>query len=136
MTQARLIRRVRFRASHHYARREWSEEKNREVFGDQMDPHEHDWTVEVQVAGPVDPESGFVVDLGAVDGAMAAVMAQWDGGDLNALIPEVTAGTMQPSTESLARWLHRQLEGRVPAPARLTRVTVWESPDLGARFPA
>lgn len=136
MTQARLIRRVRFRASHHYARSDWSDEENRRSFGDQSEAHEHDWMVEVHIVGPMDEVTGFVLDLGALDAAMQAVMAGWDGGDLNALIPEVVDDGMQPSTESLARWLYGKLRGAIPPPARLAEVAVFESPDLGARYPA
>ena len=53
MTQARMIRRARFTASHHYGWPQWSEEENRRVFGAQVEAHRHDWMVEVHVAGPV-----------------------------------------------------------------------------------
>jgi len=136
MTQARLIRRTRFRATHHYALSDRSDDENRRVFGDQTVPHEHDWMVEVHIVGPMDPSTGFVADLGAIDDALESVTDGWDGGDLNVLIPEVAAGDMQPSTESLARWIYGRLEGAVPAPAVLTRVAVFESADLGAEYPA
>ena len=136
MTDARLIRRARFRASHHYARADWSEEENRRVFGVQVGSHSHDWMVEVHVAGPVDEATGFVTDLGSLDASIAAVTNGWDGGDLNVLVPEVADGSMQPTTESLARWLHRRLADTIQPPARLVEVAVFESPDLGARFPA
>jgi 6-pyruvoyl-tetrahydropterin synthase len=136
MTHARLIRRVRFTASHHYARSDWSEERNREAFGDQAASHEHDWMVEPHIVGPMDPATGFVADLAAVDGALETLLGGWDGGNLNTLVPEVADGRMQPSTESLAAWLHRRFAGAVEPPARLESVLVWESPELGARFPA
>lgn len=136
MTQARLIRRTRFTASHHYRRAEWSEEENRRVFGAQVDPHRHDWMVEVHVAGPVDESTGFAADLEALDALLAAATTGWEGGDLNAVVPEVAEGSLQPSTENLARLLYRRLEGALPAPARVVEVAVFESPELGARYPA
>ena len=83
--EARLIRAVRLRAVHHYRRAGWSEEENRRAFGAQAETHAHDWRVEVHVAGPVDPATGWCVDLGALDAHLAAVTAGWDGGALNAL---------------------------------------------------
>jgi 6-pyruvoyltetrahydropterin/6-carboxytetrahydropterin synthase len=136
MTEARLIRRTRFTASHHYRRSDWSEEENRRAFGVQMDPHRHDWMVEVHVAGPADEATGFVVDLEALDALLASAMTGWDGGDLNTVVPEVADGSLQPSTENLACLLYRTLEGRLPAQARVVEVAVFESPDLGARYPA
>lgn len=133
--EARLIRSVRFRASHHYRRAEWSGEENRLVFGAQMEPHAHDWRVEVHVAGPVDPSTGWCVDLACLDAALAEATAGWEGGDLNALVPEVARGEMTPSTENLARWLHARLSGRLPGPARLVEVRVFESDELGSAWP-
>jgi len=134
--EARLIRIARFRASHHYRRAEWSEEENRRVFGAQAEPHAHDWRVEVHVAGPVDPRTGWCVDLSVLDGALREAMAGWEGGDLNVLIPEVTRGEITPSTENLARWLHARLAGGLPGPARVVEVRVFESDELGSAWPA
>lgn len=133
---SRLIRTVRFRASHHYRWPEWSDDENRRVFGEQARPHAHDWRVEVHVAGPVDPRTGWCVDLGALDTRLGEVMAGWDGGDLNALVPEVARGEMTPSTENLARWLHHSLAGEWAAPPRIVEVRVFESEGLGSVWPA
>jgi 6-pyruvoyltetrahydropterin/6-carboxytetrahydropterin synthase len=134
--EARLIRTHRFRARHHYRRAEWSEEENRRAFGTQVDPHEHVWSVEVHVAGPLDPLTGWAVDLTALDASLAELTRGWDGGDLNVLVPAVADGDMMPSSESLARWLHVALSGRVAAPARVVRVRVGESTELAAEYPA
>jgi 6-pyruvoyl-tetrahydropterin synthase len=134
--EARLIRTVRFRAAHHYRRASWSDGENRRVFGPQAEPHAHDWRVEVHVAGPVDPATGWCVDLAALDALLAAATAGWDGGDLNVLVPEVARGEITPSTENLARWLHGRLAGALRAPARLVEVRVFESDGLGSTWPA
>jgi len=134
--KSRLIRTVRFRASHHYRRPGWSDEENRRVFGAQTDPHVHDWRVEVHVVGPVDPDTGWCVDLADLDAYLAALTAGWDGGDLNALVPEVADGTLTPSTENLARWLYVRLAPHVEAPAHLAEVRVFESGELGSAYPA
>lgn len=134
--KSRLVRTVRFRASHHYRGPGWTEEQNRRVFGAQADPHAHDWRVEVHVVGPVDPRTGWCVDLAALDGHLADLVQGWDGGDLNAVVPEVADGTLTPSTENLARWLFVRLAPRLEDPARLAEVRVFESDDLGSCYPA
>ncbi len=135
MGEALLIRVVKFRARHHYWRSDWSAAENRRVFGPQAEPHEHDWRVELQVAGPIRAETGWAVDLGELDGIVGRVVGELDGEDLNAVVPEVSVGAMQPSTEEMARWLFRRLVNETPAPARLVRVKLFESPDLGACYP-
>ncbi len=135
-SEARVIRTVRFRAVHHYRREGWPDEEDRRVFGPQREPHAHDWRLEVHVAGPVDPATGWCVDLAVLDTALGEVTAGWDGGDLNALVPEVARGEMTPSTENLARWLHGRLAGAIPAPARVVEVRIFESDGLGSAWPA
>jgi 6-pyruvoyltetrahydropterin/6-carboxytetrahydropterin synthase len=113
-----------------------SDEENRKRFGAQARSHEHDWTVRVEVCGPIDPTTGFVTDLTALDEALDDLIGGWDGGDLNELIPDVKEGRMQPSTESLARWIHERLSAEISRPARMGRVYVWEGTELGAFYPA
>jgi 6-pyruvoyltetrahydropterin/6-carboxytetrahydropterin synthase len=132
---AQLERTVRVRATHRYDRRDWSPERNREVFGAVAEPHAHDYAVTVTVRGPID-EHGFLVDLPALDELLAREVGALDGGDLNAIVRDVRSGRLQPSTETLARWLWETLEGRVPGGARLVRVRVAESADLAAVYPA
>ncbi len=124
MSEVVLERTVRFSASHRYRRSEWSAERNRQAFGPVADPHVHDYAVTVSVRGEMDAY-GFVVDLDALDAALAGVVDPLDQGDLNRQV--FTDGRVQPSTEALARWLWVQMEDRIPPPARLVRVRVAES---------
>ncbi len=84
----------------------------------------------------MDPQTGFVTDLALLDGLLGRLFRGWDGGDLNELIADVKDGRMQPSTESLARWIHDRVGPEISPPARVGRVHVWESPSLGAYYPA
>jgi 6-pyruvoyltetrahydropterin/6-carboxytetrahydropterin synthase len=134
MSSARLSRTARFRAAHHYYRSDWSEARNRRTFGESAVPHEHEYGLEVTVAGEPDPETGFLVDLAKLDEALEELLAPLRDSNLNESIPEARAGAMTTSTENLARWFFEQLEPRVPSPARLVRVRVSESDTLAAEF--
>ena len=57
MIEARLTRRCGFIARHHYGRPEWSEARNFRAFGSQSKSHSHEWSVVVDVTGPIDPET-------------------------------------------------------------------------------
>jgi len=61
----RITRRERFNAAHRLYRKDWSEEKNLEVFGKCSNPnwHGHNYTLFVTVEGKVDSETGFVINL-------------------------------------------------------------------------
>lgn len=58
-----LTRKVEFAAAHRLYREDWSEEKNREVFGLCANPHGHghNYVLEVTVQGKPDPQTGMVV---------------------------------------------------------------------------
>lgn len=59
-------RRAHFNAAHRLHNSNWSDEKNREVFGLCNSPnfHGHNYELEVRVTGDIDPDTGMVVDLG------------------------------------------------------------------------
>ena len=60
-----ITRREHFNAAHKLFNPKWSEEQNFEVFGKCANPnwHGHNYILEVVVAGEVDTETGFVVNL-------------------------------------------------------------------------
>lgn len=130
-----LVRTVRFSAGHHYARPGRSPEENRRLFGRSATPHGHNFSLEVTVRGVPDDETGFVVDLEALDEVLhREVVERFDQRDLNEEIPAVREGRMQPSTEALARWFFRRLVPLVPGDATLVRVRLSESDTLAAEF--
>lgn len=136
MTEASLIRTVRFSAGHRYWRTEWSPERNRRTFGASSNPHGHNYVVDVTVRGEVDPRTGFCVDLATLDEVLRAeIVDRLDQSDLGEALPEFGEdGGRIPTTEELARWLYHRLEGRIPGDATLTRVRVEESRDLAAEY--
>ncbi len=135
MGESALIRTLGFTASHRYWVDSWSAERNREVFGDTTDLHDHDFRVEVEVVGPPDPTTGLIVDLGVLDRILALrIREPLHGKNLNEALDEVAGGRVQPSTEFLARWIWRQVSSEIPPPIRVARVRVEEGPDLSSEF--
>ncbi len=63
-----VCRKEHFNAAHKLWNPNWSEEKNREVFGPCANSnwHGHNFELIVTVKGKPDPETGFVVDLKAL----------------------------------------------------------------------
>jgi len=133
MPRMQLTRRVRFSAAHRYHRPEWSEERNRAVFGPCANPHGHghDYLLEVTVEGEVDAETGFSVDLGALDGALRAeVTDRLDHRHLNFDVPEFAPGGLIPTSENILLLLWPRLADRIPEGARLLRLRLHENPDF------
>ncbi|MFA6278034.1 MAG: 6-carboxytetrahydropterin synthase [Pedobacter sp.] len=60
-----ITRRESFNAAHKLSRKDWSEDKNTEIYGKCANPnwHGHNYQLYVTVKGEVNPETGFLVDL-------------------------------------------------------------------------
>lgn len=135
MSHASLVRAVRFHATHRYALPDEEPGESRRLFGDAVEPHGHDYLLEVTVRGAIDERTGGVVDLGALDALLSeSVVERFDGADLNEEIPPVRTGRLQPTTEALARWFFDLLAPRIPGDARLVRIRLAESEDLAAVY--
>jgi len=133
----RLERRYRFSASHLYRRPEWSEDENRARFGKcaNLPGHGHNYRLYVTVAGEPDPETGFVVDLPALDRAVTErVIDVLDHQHVNHAVPEFGEGGEIPSSESLVRWIHGRLSRGLPAGVELVRLRLEEDEDLAAEW--
>lgn len=133
----RLERRFRFSASHLYRRPEWTEEENRARFGKcaNLPGHGHNYKLYVTVSGPVDPATGFVIDLGLLDRLVTdQVVERLDHQHLNAALADFQEGGAIPSSENLLAWILRQLDGQLPAGVRLDRLRLEEDEDLAAEW--
>ena len=127
-----LTRRAEFSAAHYYWNESWTEAENQRVFGKcaNRNGHGHNYTLEVTVAGEVDPETGFVVDLKQLKDVLnREVVDVYDHRHLNLEIPEFRDRV--PTVENIAVSAWERLEGKI-AGARLERVRVYETPELFA----
>jgi 6-pyruvoyltetrahydropterin/6-carboxytetrahydropterin synthase len=102
--------------------------------GPEGEPHSHDYRIELTVQRSELDERGMVCDLDVLEAALRDVVGRLDGQDLDAIVEDVEAVTV----EVLARWLHGELREPVArAGAEWLGVRVWESADAfgGYRAP-
>jgi 6-pyruvoyltetrahydropterin/6-carboxytetrahydropterin synthase len=131
---ASLTRTVGFHAVHRYYRPEWTESRNREVFGALSDPpgHGHDYQCAVTVAGTVD-QSGMIVDLALLDRILSEeVLGAFAGKHLNLDVPAFAYGRTLPTCEAIAAYLFPRIAARLPREVVLERVRIVEDPTLYA----
>ena len=125
----RLTRRYRFAASHRLHSAALSVEQNRRIYGRCNNPcgHGHDYVLEVSVRGPVDPRTGCVVAVGALDTLVRhRVVSAFDHRNLNADVAEFAQSV--PTTENLARVVAGRLcAAWPPAWPRLERIRILET---------
>jgi len=125
--RAASTRRFAFSAGHRYWVERWSPEENERFFGRLTVPHGHNYTLDVTVRGPIDPETGMVIDLGELKRIVGeTVVDRFDHADLNA---DALFRGRVPTTENLAIVVWELLAPKLGAD-RLAQVRVWEDPTL------
>ena len=106
-----ITRRETFSAAHRLSRKEWSDEKNNEIFGKCANPnwHGHNYILWVTVKGDVNPETGFIVNLSSVSDILKQyILDKVDHKNLNEDV-DFMKGKLS-STESLAIGIWQQIE--------------------------
>jgi 6-pyruvoyltetrahydropterin/6-carboxytetrahydropterin synthase len=93
--------------------------------------HGHNWQVEATVESGSLDDQGMAMDFRAMKGALHLILSSLDHKYLNEIPP---FDERNPSSENIARYIFEEMEGKVPSPARLRRITVWESDDARASF--
>ena len=119
-------RRYMMSASHRLHSDALSPDLNRAAYGKCNNPHGHghNYIVEVLARGPVDGETGMVIDLAVMDEMVRTrVLDRFDHANLN-LDPLFTRTV--PTTENLCKAVYQLLEGSL-APARLAHVRIEET---------
>ena len=103
-----LTKQYKFCAAHRYWNDNWTEEKNLEVFGDDVRIHGHNYILEVTMTGPVDPNTGWLVDLGHVNKIVKSnVINIIDHSQIEQDIPWFKG--KQPSSEVIVVWIWEQI---------------------------
>ena len=128
MPRVKITRRVHFCAAHRLENPDWSEERNREVFGLCASPnwHGHNYDLDVTVEAELNPETGFVMDLVDLkDLVEREVVEDLDHKNLN-LDVEWMRGVIT-STENLVVGIWRRLETPLPEGVTLSRLVLWET---------
>ena len=120
-------RRFTFASAHRYWVDAWSTEENERFFGRLTIPHGHNYTLEVTVRGPIDPETGMVINLTELKAVVNdAIIQRFDHADLSA--DPLFRGRVA-TTENIAVAVWHLLVDKLGA-ERLWQVRVWEDETL------
>jgi 6-pyruvoyltetrahydropterin/6-carboxytetrahydropterin synthase len=127
--RVRVTRRLHFSAAHRLGREDWSEERNREVFGLCANPnwHGHNYEIDVTVEGGIDPETGYVLDLKRLrDLVETRVIDDLDHQNLNLDVAWLAG--VNPTTENLVVAIWNRIAGGLPPGLDLVRLVLHETP--------
>ncbi len=106
-----ITRRERFSAAHRLFRSDWDDAKNLEVFGPCSNPnwHGHNYELFVTVKGPINPQTGFVINIKKLSGLIhERIISKIDHKNMNTEV-DFMQGRLA-STENLAVAIWQELE--------------------------
>ena len=121
-------RKAHFNAAHRLYRPEWSDEKNSEVFGKCNNPHfhGHNYEIIVAVTGEIDPDTGYVFDLGVLKRLIRSEIEDaFDHKNLNIQVEEFK--TLNPTAVNICVVSYNKLRKHLPSSLDL-EITLYETP--------
>lgn len=130
-----ITRREHFNAAHRLHNREWSDEKNKEVFGKCNNPnfHGHNYEMEVTVIGEVQEETGYVVDTKQLSYLIKKeVLNRFDHKNLNLDVLEFES--LNPTTENIVKVIYRILRPLIEEKYEI-KIKLYETPRNFVEFP-
>jgi len=133
----RLSRAIHFNAGRSLWRKDWPPERNRVVYGEEG-PHGygHNYELEVEIEGPIAPETAMVVNLGDLDKVLKEeVDGPLDHKNLNRDVPDFA--NLPPTAENVAAWIWKRISSRIERegwPCRLARLKLRLTPDFAVEI--
>jgi len=129
MPDVTVTRRLMFNAAHRVHNPALSDDENVRLFGKCNNPnwHGHNYTLDVSVRGPVDPRTGYVIDLAALKQLVnERVVDRVDHKNFNLDVPFMQG--IIPTSENIITAMWRELEPAI-RPRKLVRLVLWETPN-------
>lgn len=124
----KVSRKAHFNAAHRLYRKDWSFEKNDEVFGKCNNPnfHGHNYELIVSVTGEIDKETGYVIDMKVLkDIIKTEVEDAFDHKNLNLEVPEFK--DLNPTAENIAVIIYHKIKPQINKVLEL-EITLYETP--------
>ena len=131
-----VFRKEHFNAAHRLYCPDWTDAKNKEVFGACSNPnyHGHNYELVVQVAGVPDPITGFVIDTKEISQIVKEeVIARFDHKNLN--LDTDIFKKLNPTAENIAIVIHGLIRNRIKKELDL-KIRLYETERNFVEYPA
>ncbi|WP_299839033.1 6-carboxytetrahydropterin synthase [uncultured Tenacibaculum sp.] len=128
MPRVTVHRKAHFNAAHRLYRKDWSDEKNFEVFNKCSNTyfHGHNYELIVSLTGEIDQETGYVYDLGKLkDIIKAEVEEAFDHKNLNIEVEEFK--DLNPTAENISVVIYYKLRPHISEDLDM-EITLYETP--------
>lgn len=112
--KVKVAREAHFNAAHRLFNAAWSDEKNKQVFGKCNNPnyHGHNYKLIVEVKGEINPDTGYVIDLGDLASLIKTeIEDRFDHKNLNLDTEEFK--NLNPTAENIVVVIYRILREKI-----------------------
>ena len=128
-----ITKQYKFCAAHRYWNNDWSEERNKDVFHKDIYVHGHNYLLFITIAGPIDPDSGFIINLKDLDELISKkVLDIMDHSQIEKDIDWFIK--KQPSTENMVKFIWEQIDCHIIKPAKLHCIKLQETPTIFTEY--
>ena len=128
-----LTKQYKFCAAHRYWNENWTEEKNLEVFGEDVKIHGHNYILSITLKGEINPESGFIADIKQLNDVINKyVIDKFDHSQIEKDIDWFKEN--QPSTENMVLYIWNSINDKIPSNAILHCVKLRETPTIYSEY--
>ncbi|MEN9447250.1 MAG: hypothetical protein RJA25_540 [Bacteroidota bacterium] len=135
MQRVAVIRRAHFNAAHKLWNEQWTEEKNKEIFGlcSNKNFHGHNYILEVKVMGEIHPETGYVIDLKILKAIIKEeIEDRFDHKNLNLDTEEFKH--LNPTAENIVVVSYNRIRARLDKKYDL-QIRLWETENNMVEYP-
>ncbi len=126
--KATVSRKAHFNAAHRLYRKDWSDDKNNEIFGKCNNPnyHGHNYELIVSVTGDIDQVTGFVVDVKVLKEIIKTEVEDvFDHKNLNLDLKEFK--DLNPTAENMSVVIYNKIKPLINPDLDL-EITLYETP--------
>ena len=123
-----VSRKAHFNAAHRLHNKNWSDEKNQKIFGkcNYQNYHGHNYELIVSVTGEINPETGYVIDMGELKKLIKnEIEERLDHKNLNIDVPHFS--NTIPSAENICIYIYDILKDNLDSQFKLS-VRLYETP--------
>jgi len=128
MPKTQITKIYHYCAAHRYYNEAWTKEENHDVFGVDAKNHGHNYELHVTVTGEMNPDTGWIVDLGKLNSIVKAnVLDVFDHAQIEKDIPWFKG--KQPSSENMVKFMWQEIAKDLTE-AKLVRLRLIETPTI------
>ena len=123
-----VSRKAHFNAAHRLHNKNWTDEKNQKIFGkcNYQNYHGHNYELIVSVTGKINPETGYVIDMGELKKIIKnEIEERLDHKNLNLDVPHFS--NTIPSAENICIYIYDILKDNLDSQFKLS-VRLYETP--------